>query len=445
MAILKLLIGLAVAALFYFVGWPIMALVVAAVAVLLAGISLASRQGGAAIEGGFARFGVWLGRAVAYMTLTPIFFLVFPIVRFADWVGGRDPLRLRGLDAPTFWSPADSDARKTRWAKATFATEVATPTPRRLRLILVFLLLILGLGEGVLRGLGFGDPVLYLDDVEIGYLPAPNQDVTRRGQRIQINAQGMRAPSFSATKPAGTFRILLLGDSTLYGGSYIDQEDLYARRLHKGLSAVVGDRPVEVLNMGVNGWGPFHKLGYLARFGTFDADLTIVCLPYGDTRRPLSRLSAVPYLPAHSPPALAYEEVAYHLIWRWRKTALGSPSKEERLSRSKVGVEAYRRLAETLVSARSEVMFEVLPTWAAATSDVVGATERTEVDRLRAAVSGYAFGFPAGLMVNQSAEKALYHDGVHLDVDGHRIYAGYLAGRVREHSRRWRAFEGTAR
>ena len=444
MAAIKLLIGLAVAALFYLLDWHIMAVIVAVIAVLLGTISLASARGGAAIEGTFARLGVWLGRAIAAVTLTPIFFVVFPVVRFADWVGGRDPLRLRKTDSPSFWSPADPDARKVRWAHTSFATETPVGTPRRLRLTVVFLVLVLGVGELVLQSLGFGDPVLYVDDVEIGYLPASNQEVTRRGHRIAINQFGMRAPSVSPRKPEGTFRILMLGDSTLYGGSYIDQSELYARRLQQQLAEIAGERPVEVLNMGVNGWGPFHKLGYLARYGTFEADLTLICLPYGDTRRPLSRLAAVPYLPAHSPPSFAFEEIAHHLAWRWRNEAIGSPSKEERARRSVVGVSAYRRLADTLAE-KSEVMIEVLPSWGAATRDTVGATEKSEVARLRAAVRGYPLGFPAGFMRHQSPDAALYHDGVHLDVDGHRIYAGYLVGRVREQSQRWRDFMGGSR
>ena len=49
-------------------------------------------------------------------------------------------------------------------------------------------------------------------------------------------------------------RILMLGDSTLYGGSYVDQDGLYARLLEKKLNELPGlPGKVEVLNLGVPG------------------------------------------------------------------------------------------------------------------------------------------------------------------------------------------------
>jgi hypothetical protein len=237
----------------------------------------------------------------------------------------------------------------------------------------------------------------------------------------------------------------MLGDSTLYGGSYVDQEDLYARRMHAELSAMVPGRTVEVLNMGVNGWGPFHKLGYLERFGAFDADLTLVCLPHGDPRRPLSRLAAVPYFPANAPPYTAMEEVVYHLLWRWRNNTIGPPSIDERNARIERGRVAYRTLVDALAAKDSEVMIEILPSRTAATTPKPGPYERDEVKALRAALMGYSVGFPTGFLAHQKLEKALYHDSVHLDVDGHGYYAGYLSARIRAVSTRWRAFEGARR
>ena len=46
-----------------------------------------------------------------------------------------------------------------------------------------------------------------------------------------------------------------------------------------------GANDVEVLNMAVNGWGPFEEFGYVEKFGTFNADVAIVCLPIGDIYR----------------------------------------------------------------------------------------------------------------------------------------------------------------
>ncbi|HRP63533.1 MAG TPA: hypothetical protein PK400_09595, partial [Phycisphaerales bacterium] len=64
------------------------------------------------------------------------------------------------------------------------------------------------------RGLGLGDPPLYMLDDDIGYLPRPNSRVTRYGIVVEHNIFSMRCPNFDMEKtdPA-QFRVLLLGDS----------------------------------------------------------------------------------------------------------------------------------------------------------------------------------------------------------------------------------------
>src|ERR687886_3127627 len=78
--------------------------------------------------------------------------------------------------------------------------------------------------EGVLRLLlGFGNPLLYIADEEIGYLLAPNQRTKRFGNRIAINEYSMRSSTITNTRPTSTLRVLLLGDSVANGASWTDQ------------------------------------------------------------------------------------------------------------------------------------------------------------------------------------------------------------------------------
>src|SRR5262249_55223140 len=142
----------------------------------------------------------------------------------------------------------------------------------------------------------------YVADPVVGYYPQPNVSLVRYGGVVRTNEWGMRSPPASRRKPQGAFRILMLGDSTLYGGSYIDQEDLYSSRVRRQLQESGFPGPVEVLAMGCNGWGPFHERGYIKAFGTFDADLTIVHLPIDDINRPLYGLMSVPFFAADAPP-----------------------------------------------------------------------------------------------------------------------------------------------
>jgi hypothetical protein len=66
-------------------------------------------------------------------------------------------------------------------------------------LVLVGLLFVL---EAGLRWLfGFGNPLLYLADQEMGYLLAPNQRTKRFGNRIAINEYSMRSATMTRTRP----------------------------------------------------------------------------------------------------------------------------------------------------------------------------------------------------------------------------------------------------
>jgi hypothetical protein len=373
--------------------------------------------------------------------LTPIFLIGFTAAHVIGRMAGRDPLHLRDTTSQTFWLPADQDRRKVRHIRSLFATETSTPSRGGVLILLLSLAGLVVMAELVLRSLGFGNAILYQTDVKAGYFPAPNQAEYRYGGFIQTNAYGMRAPDFDVAKKPGTLRILMLGDSTLYGGSFIDQRDLYARLLDDALDAKPGANDVEVLNMAANAWGPFNELGYVEKFGTFGADVAVIALPIGDIYRPLIQLSGLPYFSVDAPPRLALEEVFQHLNWRSRAMSRKPLSAKERAEQGKMGIQAYVDLAENLRSSGCEVLFEVLPSEAAGKSEIAPADEQADVNDLRAALEprGFKVGYPVGLFRGKESAGELYHDYVHLHTGGQHVYAEYLTSRLAEESGKLRA------
>jgi hypothetical protein len=435
------LVGAAVAALLFATGHRLGAGVVLSVAVVLGAVGAASPGARAALERAWAALGRWLGRAVSWGLLAPLFLLVFPLIRGWMRLLGKDPLRLRERHAASYWLEADDDGRKVAHAGAMFATE---PSRGRGRIYVVILAVAVGLvaaAEALPHLLRFGPSILYVPSARAGYLPAPHQRLSRSGVRVETNAWGMRAPDYPAAKPAGTFRILMIGDSTLYGGSYVDQEDLYARRLERALRAAAG-RPVEVLNLGVNAWGPFHELGWAREHGALDSDLVVVCLPIGDIYRPLYGLSATPLMSANAPPRLFLEEMVAHLAWRLRELQIGRPSADEVAWQGRAGIRAYAELAALLGAGGAEVMFQVLPTRSvafAARPEEAGADLR-EVDALRAALDpAIRMSYASGVFRGQGTAGELFFDAWHLRTKGHAVYAGFLEREIRDHSRAWAA------
>src|SRR5438067_1866513 len=127
-----------------------------------------------------------------------------------------------------------------------------------------------GLGEAVLRLAGFGHPILYDNRAAYGYRPLPDQ--TRRrfgGARVHVNNLGLRGADVTPERPPGALRILFLGDSVTWGGSYVDDAQLFAtiaadtvRRQHPGRFTAV-----EALDAGVNGGGAEDIVGLVGDEG----------------------------------------------------------------------------------------------------------------------------------------------------------------------------------
>ncbi|NEO55503.1 MAG: SGNH/GDSL hydrolase family protein [Okeania sp. SIO3B5] len=156
-----------------------------------------------------------------------------------------------------------------------------------MKILLIISALILGL-LGILEiGLrvivGFGNPLTYIADNQIGYLLTPNQNVSRFGNRIKINQYSMRSKSIEESKENTTLRIFLVGDSVANGNWWTDQNDTVSAIIENYLSEKLGkDKIVEVLNASANSWGPRNELAYLEKFGLFDSQIVILLINTDD-------------------------------------------------------------------------------------------------------------------------------------------------------------------
>lgn len=129
-------------------------------------------------------------------------------------------------------------------------------------------LLLLGAvaGELLLRLLAPESPLtdhgLYVDDPALGWRLKPGLAyVGPNGERVAINAHGMRDPERSREKPPGARRVLVLGDSFTFG-SAVDAGATYPRRLEQLLGP-----GVEVVNAGVPRYSTVQEATWLEREG----------------------------------------------------------------------------------------------------------------------------------------------------------------------------------
>ncbi len=133
--------------------------------------------------------------------------------------------------------------------------------------------------EVVLSLAGFGNVEIYEPDPKLFWRLKPNQECfTKVGNKpVRINSRGTRGPEFDVPKPAGTVRILSLGDSKTFGWG-LSEEETYSARMEAFLKGMAPEgRRIEVINGGVNAWSyPQIKL-YLQDYGlAFEPDFVIL-------------------------------------------------------------------------------------------------------------------------------------------------------------------------
>jgi len=91
---------------------------------------------------------------------------------------------------------------------------------------------------------------------------------------VRFNALGFRGHEFETPRPAGTFRVLALGDSFLEG-LQVGEDAVLSARIE---AAFEGSVPrVEVLNLGVSGYGTTEAIDLLERYGpSLQPDLVVL-------------------------------------------------------------------------------------------------------------------------------------------------------------------------
>jgi hypothetical protein len=158
------------------------------------------------------------------------------------------------------------------------------PSPRKLlpRILIVIFLALISTELVCRYAIGLGDPPLYVADSKMEYLLQPSKTYYRFHKRFAVNRYSMRADDFPSTKSdPSEFRVLVIGDSVIYGGVLIDQADIDTEILKRELQQEL-KRPVVVGNASAKSWGPPNELAYLQRFGTLDADVVILELSSHD-------------------------------------------------------------------------------------------------------------------------------------------------------------------
>ncbi|MGH3428786.1 MAG: SGNH/GDSL hydrolase family protein, partial [Terriglobales bacterium] len=105
------------------------------------------------------------------------------------------------------------------------------------------------------------------------------ENYTRRGKHTyHMNSFGFRGPEWSAAKPSGTIRGVVIGDSMVFGAG-VDAEDTIDAALGRWLRQAHAETTIEILNLGVPGTNlPGYVELYRAAVERLRPDFVVICL-----------------------------------------------------------------------------------------------------------------------------------------------------------------------
>lgn len=153
--------------------------------------------------------------------------------------------------------------------------------------IFLFCVTILFLLELLLRFVfGFCDAVLYRSSEAYEYIAQPNQHRYRFFAHIDYNSCSQRSAEPDSTKKI----VLGLGDSVIFGGTMIDQDNIATTLFTK-------ETGMQMLNISAGSWGPDNCAAYLREKGTFGATAMILVCSSHDAYDVMSHVPVVGVYP----------------------------------------------------------------------------------------------------------------------------------------------------
>lgn len=169
---------------------------------------------------------------------------------------------------------------------------------KKISLFIYIFLFIIFCMELILRfAFGFCDALLYRESDKYEYIAQPNQDRHRFRAHIYYNSYSQRNGEPDSTK----VRVLGLGDSVIFGGTWMDQDSLASTLFSEATGT-------QMLNISAGSWGPDNCAAYLKEKGTFGASAMILVCSSHDAFDVMTHVPVVGVVPT-------YPDRQYKLAW----------------------------------------------------------------------------------------------------------------------------------
>jgi lysophospholipase L1-like esterase len=173
------------------------------------------------------------------------------------------------------------------------------------------------------------------------------------GVEYTINQAGFRDAERERAKPAGTFRIAVIGDSLTFGYG-VEFEATFGRLLEERLRTVASGRRWEVLNFGVSGFNPYTEAALLRDVALgYAPDLVLVQFCVNDLNDPTQHFDTSTMHALGDVPAAAFPDPAHRQSARKRPASgtFAAVCEASRLCSAVAQVLEPARPAEEMVAA----------------------------------------------------------------------------------------------
>jgi hypothetical protein len=281
--------------------------------------------------------------------------------------------------------------------------------------------------EKIAQSFGLGKVVVYDTSPVYGYRPIPHQDASRnKNIALRFNNLGLRADvdwDLAQTKN----KILFLGDSVTYGGSYIANSELFSTL------AIKDFKNYQSANAGVNAWGVLNVHALIKQMAFLPADIYVSVFPEGDFYRGLMRIGGQPFW--SQTPKYALEELWQYLAYKinlkktWSQTQTPL-SKSSQIHTVELAALSIKDLNIYFDSQHKKHLLYISPS----RSQMQGKT--TINTDIKQALQKYNIEV---VYIKDKLEQmniknidALFHDEIHLTKEGHRAWGEVISADIKK-------------
>ena len=299
---------------------------------------------------------------------------------------------------------------------------------KNLLLLITSTIIMLLIIEVSLRIYGLGNPIIYEKSLLWGYSPLPNQKSKRfKNATVSINEDGLR----TSKKFTNANKIIFYGDSVTYGGSYIDDNEIFSEITCKKLNII--KELYSCGNAGVNAYGIKNIIQRTKNYEKkFPNHLIIITIIEGDFYRNFSQINSQPYFtkPIRNP-LKGTTELTLHVLDIIRNNQRFEEMKKNNDNYDNIEIkESINKLVDFYkISKKNNISIKVI--WSPALEDFSGNKIKYKNNQifnfLRKEIKNDFIDMGAIIEELNIDVNKIYYDGIHLSKFGHNIYGEIIA------------------